>query len=133
MEKARAGRSTGPGRAGTEHALDELRVAKSPEPELLLELEQRFGDEKRQLRSGSEVELLQCSSLLFQVFEEEILERRAVEPALHQRWNRPLRPEHFDELRITQTGRGLDGAKLHALRTARSAEVRPEFREMLRG
>ena len=61
-EILRAQRAAGAAGERAEHALDELHVVEAPEPELLLVLEQRLGEEEQRRRTRADVERLELDA-----------------------------------------------------------------------
>src|SRR5204862_2926989 len=131
-EILRAERSTRPAGEGTEHTLDELYMVEPPEAELLLVLEQCFREEEQRGGPLAHVECLEPHAARAQQGEEKLLQRRSRQRALHERRNLAVLSQHLHEVRIAQPRRGLDGAELHALRSARAAEVAAKLGEVLR-
>src|ERR1044072_5025641 len=70
MQHRRATGAARPNGSCTEHPFHKLRVNETPLAEPHLVLQQRLGDEEREIRAGAEIELLQRESFLVEELEE---------------------------------------------------------------
>src|SRR5262249_40437248 len=123
---ARSQRSARSASGRPNHALHELYVIEPPLSEQLLVLEQRLGKKEEERRTRPEIQVLELRTILVEQREEEILQRRACERALHELWNVAVLLERLHEVRITKARGRFDRAELHALRATRGAEVGAE-------